>query len=180
MAEYIFRWREDLKGILLEECEWKILRKVCYVLSDFLMNRINFCWRIQAFASYQTWFPQVWRKCFPSNFSTHKSGVFYRYKCDRVECDEEYISESSRTFGERFKEHQKAPSPIFDHYNTTGHNISIENFEIVGREDQNLIRTIKQALYIRVNDPSLNRNIGKYHLPHMWDEVLLDISELKL
>ena len=58
-----------------------------------------------------------------------KSGVIYRYKCDRVECDEEYIGESSRTFEERFKEHQKAPSAIFDHYNTTGHKISIENFE---------------------------------------------------
>ena len=32
-----------------------------------------------------------------------KSGVIYRYECDRVECDEEYIGESSRTFGERFK-----------------------------------------------------------------------------
>ena len=109
-----------------------------------------------------------------------KSGVIYRYKCDRVDCDEEYIGKSSRNFGERFKEHQKAPSPIFDHHNTTGHNISIENFEILGREDQNLTRTIKEALYIRVNDPSLNRNIGKYHLPHIWDEVLLNISELKL
>ena len=109
-----------------------------------------------------------------------KSGVIYRYKCDRVECDEEYIGESSRNFGERFKEHQKAPSPIYDHHNTTGHNINIENFEIVGRESQNLMRTIKEALYIRVNDPSLNRNIGKYHLPHIWDEVLFNISELKL
>ena len=109
-----------------------------------------------------------------------KSGVIYRYKCDRVECDEEYIGKSSRIFGERFKEHQKAPSPIFDHYNTTGHKISLENFHIVGREDQNLMRTIKEALYIRVNNPSLNRNIGKYHLPHIWDEFLFNISELKL
>ena len=109
-----------------------------------------------------------------------KSGVIYRYKCDRVECDEEYIGESSRTFGERFKEHQKVPSLIFDHYNTTGHTISLDNFSIVGREDQNLIRTIKEALYIRVNNPSLNRNIGKYHLPHIWDEVLFNISELKI
>ena len=103
-----------------------------------------------------------------------KSGVIYRYKCDRVECDEEYIGESSRTFGEKFKEHQKAPSPIYDHYNITGHNISIDNFSIVGREDQNLIRTITEALYIRVSNPSLNRNIGKYHLPHIWYEVLLN------
>ena len=108
------------------------------------------------------------------------SGVIYRYKCDWVECDEEYIGESSRTFGERLKEHQKAPSPIYDHYNTTGHNVSIENFSIVGKDDKNLMRTIKEAMYIRVNDPSLNRNIGKYHLPYIWDEVLFNTSELKL
>ena len=41
-------------------------------------------------------------------------------------------------------------------------------------------KTIKEALYIRVNDPSLNRNVGKYHLPHVWDEVLFNTSELKL
>ena len=97
-----------------------------------------------------------------------------------MDCDEEYIGQSSRTFGERFKEHQKAPSPIFDHYTITGHDISVENFNIVGREEHNLKRAIKEALYIRVNNPSLNRNIGKYHLPHIWDEVLENISELKL
>ena len=75
-----------------------------------------------------------------------KSGVIYRYKCGRVECDEEYIGESSRTFGERFKEHLKAPSPIYDHCNTTGHLVSIDNFSIVRREDQNLMRTIKEAM----------------------------------
>ena len=108
-----------------------------------------------------------------------KSGVIYRYQCDRVECDE-YIGESSRTFGERFKEHLNAPSPIYDHSNITGHNVTINNFSIMGREDKNLMRTIKEALYIRVNDPSLNRNIGKYHLPHVWDEVLFNTLELKL
>ena len=50
----------------------------------------------------------------------------------------------------------------------------------LGREDLNLMRTIKEALYIRVNDPSLNKNVGKYHLPHVWDEVLFNTSELKL
>ena len=109
-----------------------------------------------------------------------KSGVIYRYKCNRVDCDEEYIGESSKVFGERFKEHQKAPSPIFDHTNITGHNITIENFSIVGREDQNLKRAVKEALFIRFNNSSLNRNIGKFHLPHIWNEALLNTSELKL
>ena len=90
------------------------------------------------------------------------------------------LRESVRNFAERFKEHLKPPSPIYDHSNICGHTVTIENFSILGREDQNLIRTIKEALYIRANNPSLNRNIGKYHLPHIWDEVLLNISKLNL
>ena len=74
-----------------------------------------------------------------------KSGVIYRFKCGRVDCDEEYIGESSRSFGERFKEHQKAPSPINDHSNISGHQVTIENFNIVGREEQNLSRAIKRG-----------------------------------
>ena len=97
---------------------------------------------------------------------SEKSDIIYSFKCNRVECDDEYMGEPSRTFRERFKEHLKAPSPIYDHYNITGHETSI-----VGREDQNLIRAIKEAICIRVNNPSLNRNIGKYHLPHIWDEI---------
>ena len=62
-----------------------------------------------------------------------KSGVIYRYKCDRLKYDEEDIGVSSRTFGERFKEHLKAPSPIYDHSNSTGHMTTIENFSTVVR-----------------------------------------------
>ena len=65
---------------------------------------------------------------------TKKSGIIYRFKCDRLECDEEYIGETSRTFGERFKEHLKGPSPIHDHSNISGHTTSLENFSIVSRE----------------------------------------------
>ena len=100
-----------------------------------------------------------------------KSGVIYRFRCGRVDCNEEYIWESGRTFAERFREHMKAPSPIHDHHNITGHEVSLDNFSVVGREDQSIARTIKEAILIRVNDPSLNRNIGKYQLPHIWDEV---------
>ena len=96
------------------------------------------------------------------------SRAIYRYKCDRVECDEEYILDNQQEHLQRFKEHLKAPSPIYDHYNTSGHTVTIDNFHIAGREDQNLMRTIKEALYIRVSKPSLNRNIGKYHLPHRF------------
>ena len=91
----------------------------------------------------------------------NKSGIIYRFKCNRLDCDKEYIGETARTFGERFKEHLKTPSPIHDHSNTTGHTTNINNFSIVGREEQNLSRLIKESMFIRVNNPSLNKNIGK-------------------
>ena len=111
---------------------------------------------------------------------TKKSGIINRFKCDRVKCNEEYMGESSRTFGERYKEHLKPPSLIYDHFNTTHHTTILENFSIVGKEDQNLMRIITGAIYIGVNSPSLNKNIGKYHLCHIWDEVVFNISEIKI
>ena len=79
----------------------------------------------------------------------------------------------------RYKEHLKAPSPIFEHQNITGHITTVENFKIIGRKGQNMTRAIKEAIYIRVNSPTLNRNIGKYNLPHIWNKVLFAFPELK-
>ena len=89
------------------------------------------------------------------NNITQKSRVIYRYKSDRLGCNEEYIKESAMTFGERLREHLRAPSPINDHANTTGHHTTVDNFSIVGWEAHNIKSTIKDAMYIRVNNPSL-------------------------
>ena len=40
-----------------------------------------------------------------------KSGAIYWFQCGDLTCDDEYIGETSRTFGERFKEHLKDSSP---------------------------------------------------------------------
>ena len=109
-----------------------------------------------------------------------KSRVIYRYKCGRVDCKDEYIGESGRTSAERFREDLRSPSPIHDHYKTTGHEVSLDNFSIVSRDDQSMTRAIREAMLITVNEPSLNRNIGKYQLPHIWDEVLVKSPELQL
>ena len=77
-----------------------------------------------------------------------KSRVIYRYRCGRVDCEEEYIGESGRTFGERFREHMRAPSPIIDHHNTTGHEVSLDIFSVVGREDNSIARNIKEAIFM--------------------------------
>ena len=51
---------------------------------------------------------------------------------------------------------------------------------MIGREDQGLARTIKEAIYIRVNNTTLNRNIGKYNFNHIWDRVLFNTPGLKI
>ena len=110
----------------------------------------------------------------------NQSGAIYRYQCNNLGCDDEYIGETSRTFGERYKEHLKAPSAIHHHSTITGHTTNHNNFQIIGREGHNLARNIKESIYIRVNNPSLNNNIGKFNLSHIWDRVLLNTKGLTL
>ena len=99
----------------------------------------------------------------------NQSGAIYWYQCGDLGCDDEYIWETSRTFGERHKEHLKTLSPIHHHSNQTGHPTSHNNFQIIGREGHNLARNIKkESIFIRVNNPTLNNNIGKFNLPHIW------------
>ena len=62
----------------------------------------------------------------------------------------------------------------------TGHTTNHNNFQIIGREGHNLARNIKESIYIRVNNPSLNNNIGKFNLSHIWDRVLLNTKGLTL
>ena len=110
----------------------------------------------------------------------NQSGAIYWYQCGDLGCNDEYIGETSRTFCERYKEHLKDPSAIHHHSNQTGHTTNQNNFQIIGREGHNLARNIKESIYIRVNNPSLNNNIGKFNLSHIWDRVLLNTKGLTL
>ena len=87
----------------------------------------------------------------------NQCGAIYRYQCGDLGC-----------------EHLKAPPAIHHHSSQTGHPTSHNNFQIIGREGHNLARNIKEFNYIRVNSPTLNNNIGKFNLPHIWDRVLLN------
>ena len=83
---------------------------------------------------------------------TQKSGVIYWYKFERLQCDEECIWESTRTFGERLKEHFGVPSLTYEHANTGDHT-SFYNYFTVVKESHKLTRTIREAVHIRVSDP---------------------------
>ena len=93
-----------------------------------------------------------------------KSRVIYSFQCNHIACNEEHLGETARTLAETCKEHLKQPSPIHAHVQQTGYSITDTSFNIIGREDQGQARTIKESIFIRVNNPTLYQNIGKYNL----------------
>ena len=135
---------------------------------------------IQTYFKGNTTINQVLMKPKDQDPKEKKSGVIYSFQCNHITCDEENIGETARTLGERCKEHLKQPSPIHVHIQQTGHNTTEDSFNIIGREDQGQAWTIKESIFIRVNNPTLNQNIGKYNLSHIWDRALFNTPGLKL
>ena len=94
----------------------------------------------------------------------HKSkqtGVIYQYQCPHIQCSSSYIGESGRSLGDRVKEHLKAPSPIHLHSTTTGHPLDPNQFNIIHKEVQGQSRTIKEAMFICVQDPPSITTLAK-------------------
>ena len=70
--------------------------------------------------------------------------------------------------------------PIHHHSNNPSHPTSQNKSQIIGREGHGLARNIKESIFIRVNNPTLNKNIDKCNLHHIWDRVLLNTPGLTL
>ena len=114
-----------------------------------------------------------------SDHKFNKSEVIYRVRCSG--CSENYIGESGRVFRDRFRDHLREPSPVHFHRQATGHPPPTESdVDILATESNCSKRLYKESMFIRVNNPALNRNIGKYQLPHIYDSVLKDCNDLML
>ena len=83
----------------------------------------------------------------------NQTGIIYQYQCPHINCSSSYIGESGRSLGERVKEHLKAPSPIHLHSATSGHPLDPNQFNIVHKKVNSQSRTIKEAMFICIQDP---------------------------
>ena len=91
----------------------------------------------------------------PKDTTEHKSGAVYWFESGEPACDKEYIRNTSRTFGERFKEYLKEPSPKHNYSNNTGHTTTQENFQIIGRGTMALPELLKNQYILEVTTPHL-------------------------
>ena len=50
--------------------------------------------------------------------------------------------------------------------------MELDNTEILTTEPRWFERGVKEAIYIRALNPSLNRDEGRYNLPPVWDNII--------
>ena len=104
-------------------------------------------------------------------------GPVYKISCE--ECDTTYVGETERSLKARFGEHRRpssTTSEVSEHVHTDNpnHNIMImlENTKILSVEHKWFERGVKEAIYIRAMNPSLNRDGGRYNLPPVWNNII--------
>ena len=93
------------------------------------------------------------------------SGAIYMIPC--ADCPATYIGESGRPLSTRLKEHQKAVAELSEHHSAvaehvvyTGHEIDWEAVSILDKEPWQQQRKILEAIHIRRERPSMNRDQG--------------------
>ncbi len=106
-----------------------------------------------------------------------KQDVIYCVPCRDNSCDQIYIGETGRTLGERIKAHITDPnSAVKRHHMDTSHplpDLLDNDIKIMGTESNAFKRKVKEAVYIKVNNPPLNQNIGQFNLPPIYDQLLV-------
>ncbi|KAI8493425.1 hypothetical protein Bbelb_288220 [Branchiostoma belcheri] len=108
-----------------------------------------------------------------------KANVIYRLKCEEPNCNNTYIGETSRPLKVRYKEHCRPSangysSAIFHHLqHNQGHSFKLESTDILDRETRWWERGVKEAIYERMYNPTLNREGGlRVDLSGTWDLTL--------
>ena len=108
----------------------------------------------------------------------HKqSNVVYAVQCSE-ECSDLYIGETKQQLHKRMAQHRRATSSGQDsavhlHLKDTGHSFEDSNVHVLAREERWFERGVKEAIYTKLEKPSLNRGGGlRHNLSATYNAVL--------
>ena len=104
-----------------------------------------------------------------------QSNLVYGFKCKGLNCSEAYVGETKQSLKARLNQHRRpssseyqADSAIFEHSKTSGHQIDTEDVIILDREERWFERGVREAIWERVEKPSLNKRGGlRFQLSHV-------------
>ena len=111
-----------------------------------------------------------------------RSHLVYGFQCPDKDCDHTYVGETQQALKKRMSQHRR-PSPddqpdsaIYTHLSTSGHSFSDKDVIILDTEERWHARGVKEAIWDRVENPTLNKVGGlRFKLSHTWNRALRDI-----
>ena len=98
-----------------------------------------------------------------------QNNIVYGFRCQDNGCEETYIGETKQTLGKRMYQHRRAStsgcgdSAVYSHLNSANHSFDNKDVIILDRESRWFERGVKEALYVKCEQPSLNKGGGLRH-----------------
>ena len=95
-----------------------------------------------------------------------QNNIVYGFRCQDNGFEETYIVETKQTLGKRMYQHRCAStsgcrdSAVYTHLNSASHSFDNKDVIIVDRESMWFERGVKKALYVKREQPSLNKGDG--------------------
>ena len=102
-----------------------------------------------------------------------QTGIVYHIKCK--DCEAAYVGESKRSLNHHLDEHRRPScvnSPVVNHVAATGHSIDWKEVKILDRDERWFELGVREAIHIKMQDTSLNRDGGRYNLPGVYTHML--------
>ncbi len=105
----------------------------------------------------------------------------YGVRCsDEHDCREAYVGETKQSLKARMNQHRKPStageafdSAVFSHLQAEGHSFNTQDVVILDREERWHERGVKEAIWERIEEPSLNKKGGLHFLlSHTWDRAI--------
>ena len=102
-------------------------------------------------------------------------GPIYHVSCE--DCGKDYIGETERSFKARFDKHKRLSSVNSEvschiHQENPSHSVSLTGSRISGVEQGWFQRGVKEAIFIHVMKPSLNRDGRCFNLSPIWHNIV--------
>ncbi|KAJ0057566.1 hypothetical protein NL108_009329 [Boleophthalmus pectinirostris] len=114
---------------------------------------------------------------------SHKqSNVLYSIQCSE-DCSERYIGETKQLLHKRMYQHRGESSSgpqsaVYLHLKAMGHSFEDSEVQILAREKNLFERGVKEAIFVKKENPSLNRNGGlRHYLSPIYNSILKPNSD---
>ncbi|XP_070576849.1 uncharacterized protein [Ptychodera flava] len=107
------------------------------------------------------------------NKKENMKDVIYQIDCATPGCNAYYIGETSRPLRERFEETQEKRS--ISYISESKHKppeLSSLSVKVRDKEQHADKRRLLEVMFINVNNPPLNANVGKYEIPPIYGDIL--------